>query len=113
MTETGAMQDPTQEMTTGYTSGADLYERLRDSAPKEARVEWRDADRWASHLGRVIGSSPSMVLSASKAGSIRRSATSSPWRPRYSAATRKPRDFCRRKRSVRRFPPCRCRITTP
>ena len=49
MTETETTQ---QESTTrtSSASAADLYERLRDSAPKEARVEWRDGDRWASSL---------------------------------------------------------------
>ena len=47
MTETETTQ---QESTTRAAAAADLYERLRDSAPKEARVEWRDADRWVSHL---------------------------------------------------------------
>ena len=27
-----------------------LYERVRDSAPKEVAVEWRDGDRWVSYL---------------------------------------------------------------
>ena len=47
MTETETTR---QESTTRADSAADLYERLRDSAPKEARVEWRDGDRWASSL---------------------------------------------------------------
>ena len=29
---------------------ASLYEQLRDSAPKEVAVEWRDGDRWVSYL---------------------------------------------------------------
>jgi hypothetical protein len=29
---------------------ASLYEQLRDSAPKEAAIEWRDGDRWVSYL---------------------------------------------------------------
>lgn len=28
---------------------ASLYEQLRDSAPKEVAVEWRDGDRWVSY----------------------------------------------------------------
>ena len=47
MTETETTR---QESTTRADSAADLYERLRDSAPKEARVEWRDGDRWAASL---------------------------------------------------------------
>ena len=47
MTETEARQ---QESKMGPSGSADLYERLRDSAPKDARVEWRDGDRWASSL---------------------------------------------------------------
>ena len=55
MTETEAIREATlgetqQELTAGATGAADLYERLRDSAPKEAKVEWRDGDRWAAHL---------------------------------------------------------------
>ena len=55
MTETEAMQEATlgesqEELTARATSAADLYERLRDSAPKEAAVEWRDGDRWASYV---------------------------------------------------------------
>lgn len=45
------MTETTQQESTTPTGGAaDLYERLRDSAPKEAKVEWRDGDRWVSHL---------------------------------------------------------------
>ena len=51
MTEIEAMREATEEQLTTASSGAaDLYERLRDSAPKEAKVEWRDGDRWASSL---------------------------------------------------------------
>lgn len=41
MTETEA----TQQETT-----ASSYEQLRDSAPKDAKIEWRDGDKWAGHV---------------------------------------------------------------
>ena len=53
MTEVETVQ---QEDTTQTDATASLYERLRDSAPKAARVEWRDGDRWVSHLREKLSS---------------------------------------------------------
>ena len=50
MTETQTTQQETTTETTGIDSAADLYKRLRDSAPKAAKTEWRDGDRWAAHV---------------------------------------------------------------
>ena len=47
MTETEATP---QELALGSSGSADIYERVRDSAPKEVVVEWRDGDRWVSYL---------------------------------------------------------------